>query len=166
MNPLRHKTGKYVAYAIALLAACIAGFAVHGLVRDLMYGDNGAIGETEDGYRVDREPILTRFPRLGPFEKCYWKADIIGKPGIGPTPYWMKGFVVLDSIEFEAFKAQYQWADVESGWEPSLDTAILGVQSFKWSYSQGFDDYIISTNYFARFYLDLENGIVFFDVEK
>lgn len=164
MNPLMRKAAKCVAAAVVLLAACIAGFALHD---PLMFGgSNAPIGETQDGYRVDREPLLTRFPRLGPFEKCYWKADIIGKPGIGPTPYWMKGFVFLDSVEFTTFKVRYQWADVESGWEPSLDTAILGVQSFRWSYSQGFNDYVRSVGYGGKFYLDLENGIVFFDVVR
>ncbi len=163
MNPLRHRAVRYVALAAALLAACIAGLALHD---PLMYGHNPPIGETQDGYRVDREPLLTRFPRLGPFEKCYWQADIVGKPGIGPTPYWMKGFVVLDRVEFAAFRTRYQWTDVESGWEPSLDTAILGVQSFRWSYSQAFDSYMHSASWVGRFYLDLENGIVFFDVEK
>ncbi len=163
MNLLRRGAARYVAAAVALLVACVAGFAL----RDaLMRGDSAAVGETQNGYRVDREPLLTRFPRLGPFEKCYWQADIIGKPGIGPTPYWMKGFVVLDSVEFEAFKTRFRWADVESGWRPSLDTAILGAQSFRWSYSREFDDYMHSASWVGRFYLDLENGIVFFDVAK
>lgn len=119
-----------------------------------------------DGYRVDKEPIIKRFEGLGNFSKCYWKADIIGKSNFGPTSYWMKGFVVLNNGDFKKFKEQYKWCDVEGGWGPSLDTKVLEVQDFKWVYNEEFNNFINSSGYIGEFYLDLVNGIVFFDIQK
>lgn len=131
-----------------------------------MNKDKKPIGETENGYRVDKSPIGERLPKLGTFDRCYWKADIIGKPGIGPTPYWMKGFVVLNNKEFMAFKEQYNWSETGKGWKPSLNTDILKMQSFDWSYSKAFEDYLISTRFVGKVYFDLKNGVVFFEIYK
>ena len=51
-------------------------------------------------------------------------------------------------------------------WSPSLDDAFLNVDSFDWTYSEDFNNYVMSSDYVGKFYLDLENGIIFFDVQK
>ncbi|OPX44460.1 hypothetical protein CLHUN_17590 [Ruminiclostridium hungatei] len=162
MNLIKRKSSRYILLIVAFLIIGVVGYTLYSMVADT----NSTIGKTENGYRVDKDPITSRFPNVGQFDKCYWKADTIGKSGVGPSSYWMKGFVVLKREDFEAFKTQYKWLDVESGWKPSLDTSILNIQSFKWSFSTEFDNYIKSASYVGKFYLDLENGIVFFDVQK
>ncbi len=162
MNFIKHKSSRYIVLIVALMIIGIAGYTVYSMVS----GGSNETGKTENGYRVDKEPITNRFSKLGQFDKCYWKADTVGKSSAGPSPYWMKGFVILHSEDFETFKSQYKWRDVESGWKPSLDAGILNIQPYKWSYSAEFDNYIKSANYVGKFYLDLENGIVFFDIQK
>ncbi|NJD04664.1 MAG: hypothetical protein FIA99_19165 [Ruminiclostridium sp.] len=166
MSLIRHKSSKYISVILAVLIIGIAGYVIYGLFSD----NNSTIGQSENGYRVDKEPIINRFPKLGNFEKCYWKADTIGKnsrlSAPAPSSYWMKGFVILNSKELDTFKSQYKWLDVENSWKPSLDADILKVQSLKWSYSEDFNNYIKSSSYVGKFYLDVENGIVFFDVQK
>ncbi len=156
------KTGRYVVVVIALMIIAITGYILYCMVAD----STSTIGKTENGYRVDKDPIASRFPKIGQFDKCYWKADTIGKSGVGPSSYSMKGFVVLKRESFETFRTQYKWLEAESGWKPSQDTDILNMQAFKWAHSAEFDNYIKSANYVGKFYLDLENGIVFFDVQK
>lgn len=163
MSLIKQKSSdKYVILIIVLLISGVLGYTVFSMIGK----DNSTIVKTENGYRVDKEPIKNRFPKLGQFEKCYWKADTVGESGIGPSAYWMKGFVLLNSKDFDAFKAKYKWSNVENGWTPSLDANILKIQSFKWSYSREFDNYIKSSSYVGKFYLDFQNGIVFFDVQK
>jgi hypothetical protein len=163
MDINKSKSSRYIILVVLLLVLGIVGYTLYYcMVADR----NSTIGKTENGYRVDKAPINNRFPKLGQFEKCYWKADTIGKSSVGPSSYWMKGFVVLNNEEYKAFKTQYKWIEVENGWKPSLNAGVLNIKSLKWSFSTEFDNYIKTSDYVGKFYLDLEKGIVFFDVQK
>lgn len=117
-------------------------------------------------WRTDTKPITSRFPKLGQFEQAYWQGDIIGRSDIGPTSYWMKGYVVLNKDNFEDLKKKYQWQNVDSNWKPSLDSSKLGKDSFEWAYSEEFNNDVKSDDFIGKFYLDLKQGTVFFDVER
>lgn len=123
-----------------------------------------------NNWRTEKQPIADRFSILGNFDKCYWKADTIGENSRlsvpGPTAYWMKGFVILSGEDFKNLKEKYKWDDVNVTWEPSLDTKILNIKTFKWTYSEEFNNINKSSGFVGKFYLDLQNGIVFFDVQK
>ncbi len=151
---------------IIVVAIAISGCAIYNLFKN----NNISLGEVENGYRVDIEPIKKRFPNLVDVEKVFWKADTIETPKRGsvpaPTSYWMKGFVVLKDKEVDTIKSKYKWLDMESSWKPSLDTEILKVKSLKWSYSEDFDSFIKSSDYVGNFYFNLSNGILFFDIER
>ncbi len=131
---------------------------------------SGQNWQTVNGFRIEKEPIINRFPLLNDFRKCYWKADIIGNNERitvpGPSSYWMKGFVFLYSKEIEKYKTQYKWTDCEENWKPSLDTEILNTEDLNWSYSEDFNNYIKYSNYVGEFYFDIKNGILFFDIQK
>jgi hypothetical protein len=125
--------------------------------------------QTSSGYRIDKEPIKNRFPKLGKFEKCYWKADIIGDKSSrvpGPTPYWMKGFVFISKESLEDFEKNFSWTPVKENWKPSLGTDILAIDTFEWLISDGFNEFIKPPSFFGNFYLDKVNGIIYFDIAK
>ncbi len=122
----------------------------------------------ENGYRIDKQPIINRFPKLGDIKKCYWKEDTSEQSGImiGPTSYWMEGFVFINQKKYDAFRKNYKWKNQRSDWEPQLDTDILGKKTFKWAFSEDFNNYMISNNYEGYFYLDLKNKIIYFDIQQ
>lgn len=126
-------------------------------------GENG-------GYRTDKQPIIDRFPLLGNFEKCYWKAEIITKnsrfSSPSPTSYRIKGFVILNAKDHETFKQKFVWESMEKGWKPSLDTDILKINSLVWSYSSDFNQFIKEPSFYGSFYIELDQGVIYFDVEK
>lgn len=161
------KKKKFIISIFIIIAIAISGCVIYNLLQK---NNTTSLGKVENGYRVDVEPIKKHFPNLGVVEKVFWKADTIGisKRGSVPAPssYWMKGFVVINGEEANKLKSKYKWEDMESSWKPSLDTEILKVKSLKWSYSEDFDNYIKSSDYVGKFYLDLKNGIVFFDVQR
>lgn len=144
--------------------------AVAIMLYSILDKGNGNMNTNKDEIRTDKEPISSRFPNLGEFNNCYWKADIIDENNRvsvpGPSSYWMKGFIVLNSKEVNSLKNVFKWSAVKSNWKPSLYTNILNLKTFKWSYSEDFNNYIMSASYVGKFYMDLENGIVFFDVQK
>lgn len=127
-------------------------------------------GETSTEFKTNKDSITGRFPKLGDFQKCYWKGGVIGEVGRyaapGPTPYWIKGFVVLNDADFQAYKKNYNWTAKESNWSPDLDTAVLGFDTFKWNYSEDFNRFIKPPSFFGKFYLDMEHGVIYFDVTK
>ena len=149
--------------ALVLIPSCLMVYSV------LNKGTN-EVEENGNMWRTEKQPIIDRFPGIGGFDKCYWKADVTTKDSRlsapGPTSYWMKGFVVLDSKEFNNLKQRFKWEAVKSGWTPSLDTSILKVQSLHWFYSREFNDYVKKQSFLGDFYLDFENGVIFFDVQK
>lgn len=132
---------------------------------------NSNIKTNSNEFKEDIKAITGRFPNLGNIEKCYWKADIIGENSRNSTPspssYWMKGFVVLDSNDSKTFKEMYEWNSLNDTWVPELKTKILNLkETSKWSYSEGFNSYIKSANYVGKFYMDFNNNLIYFDVER
>ncbi|MCL6592120.1 MAG: hypothetical protein K6U80_19505 [Firmicutes bacterium] len=123
---------------------------------------------TTNGYQTDIEPIRNRFPKLCGIKQVFWKAGLISKTNNvpGPSSYWMKGFIVLNKEEYVKLAREYKWTMVESSWKPDLNSTILGKNIYRWSFSNDFNEYIKPSSFFGKFYLDLENGIIFFNVEK
>lgn len=117
---IKRKSIRYFVIIAAIVIVGIIGYIAYNISQN----DGNTIGKSGNGYRIDREPIYSRFPKLGNFEKCYWKSDIIGQNSRvsvpGPTSYWMKGFVILNNKELETFKTEYKWMQIEGNWKPSL----------------------------------------------
>ena len=117
-------------------------------------------------YRSDTEPIKKRFPELGNFKKCYWKANTIGRTNFGPVSYWMKGFVCLEEEKFEEIKNEDLWENKESNWNPEIGTEILNFSEYEWLKSDTFSSKISGSEFIGKFYLDVKNKIIYFDVES
>jgi hypothetical protein len=127
--------------------------------------------QADNDFRIDKEPILNRFPKIGDIQSCYWKADIkrsnsrITAPA--PSSYWMKGFVYLNEKEAERLKNQLNWSSVEKDWSPTLkNESILNLSSLEWYYSEDYNNYIKPSTFIGKFYINFENSLIYFDVEK
>lgn len=149
---------------VALIIVIVVTFEV-------ISNSNSNIKTNSNEFKDDIKAITDRFPNLGNIEKCYWKADIIGENSRdsmpSPSSYWMKGFVVLNSNNAKTFKEIYDWTSLDNIWKPELDTKILDLkETSKWFYSEGFNSYIKSANYVGKFYMNFNNNLIYFEVER
>lgn len=117
-------------------------------------------------YRTDEQPIIDRFPSLPTFQDCYWKANATGRTDIGPTNYWMKGFIILNKTSYEQILNEYTWESVSLEFSKGIDPTITNYEDFNWCYNKDFESRVKTTSFVGNFYLDTKNGILFFSVEN
>ena len=123
-----------------------------------------ALEKTE--YREDIEPISNRFPLIVGIESCFWKADSIGSFGIGPSSYWMKGFLVLSDGAGTELTNLYEWEDAEIVFPVGMNPDITGLTNFQWSYSREFSDDVKGSSFVGDFFFDVKMGVIYFDLES
>ena len=127
-------------------------------------------GNQSIAIKTDKETIIKRFPNIGNFQKCYWKADTISK-GLsvlvpGPSGYWMKGFIEVDKEQIKSFIDKYIM--VESDSAPQLDFVPedFDIKESRWYYSDNFNEYIKPPGFLGEVYIDGVNQVIYFDVRK
>ena len=114
-------------------------------------------------YRTDTEPIENRFSYLkGDIDRVYWKAGTIGNSSIGPTSYFMTGFITVD----KKFENEYKFNSVDISFPVGIDPAITGFASFKWGENDEFKKQILGNRFIGDVLYDLENGIIYINVEN
>ncbi|WP_409342721.1 hypothetical protein [Paenibacillus sp. MBLB4367] len=153
---------KMVLY-IAILSMAVITTMIYFYISN----DHARDGDLKESIiRTDIDPIKTRFPRLGDFEKCLWQTHLIGgNRSIGPSSYRLVGYVVLKDEEFSKFVTQFNWEQADKV-NTILSQEALGLTTKNWSYSKTFNDYVKSASFVGDFYLDLENKLIYFDVQK
>jgi hypothetical protein len=153
---------KIIIISCIFVILLVTGIAVRNYTTTKRYDD----GE----WRTDKEPILNRFPQIGDFNKCYWKADLVNKNNRitipAPTSYWMKGFVYFNETSIETIKTQYNWYRADKDWKPSFDEPILNTNTPEWYFSEEYNNYILTSNYYGKIYINFENNLLFFEVEE
>ncbi|WP_169744538.1 hypothetical protein [Paenibacillus stellifer] len=82
----------------------------------------------------------------------------------GPSSYWMKGFVYLEPGVAEKFKDSYAWRDVTLN--PSMQLDTDEGKEHSWAFNEEFNEYVKSSDYIGKFYFDVRNELVYFEVEK
>ena len=118
-------------------------------------------------YRTDAQPIIDRFPSLPAFQSCYWKADTIGRTeSIGPTNYWMEGFIVLEKDSYTQLLNAYSWKPVSMKFPPGIDPAATGFEAFSWCYNKEFDAKVRTAAFVGDFCFDTTHGILYFSLEN
>jgi hypothetical protein len=117
-------------------------------------------------YRTDSQPLIDRFGEIISIESCFWKADVFSKRGIGPSSYWMKGFIVTNQSTLDQIKSQYKFEPISLSFEKGLEPTITGINDFNWYYSKEFSSSITKTKFIGDFYLDIKNGVIYFDLEN
>ena len=152
---------------LSVVIVILATITVEFIVK---FRNNNNLRQDEQEYRINKDPILNRFPRLDDFKKCYWKAGVISnnekQKAIGPTPYWIKGFIILYQSSFTNVARNYKWGHVGNSWSPSLSVEILGIKEFDWTYSDDYNNYVKPPNFYGKFFLDQQNGILYFEIER
>lgn len=117
-------------------------------------------------YRTERSPIENRFPEIPDFIECYWKADTIGKTNFGPTSYWMRGFVLLDDNALQKILSSYVWSAKSIAFPEGITPDITGKTDFDWHINTEFQRSVLQQRFVGCVYLDIINGILYFDVEN
>ena len=117
-------------------------------------------------YRTDRLPIETRFQQLADFEKCFWKTGVIGSTDLGPTNYWIKGFLVFDKECFAELLLEYELYSTEVDFPSGISPLITGDRIFVWKESREFTHNIFQQSFAGKAYIDVDNRIVYIDVEN
>ena len=126
--------------------------------------------KSKDEYRTDLEPIINRFSTFSNIQSCYWKTSVDDdNNGVIPTPdYWMMGFIILNSEQFELFKTEYEWSFPQmnfSEYGREMDPNIVECKNEKkWGYNKDFNDLVIPKKFSGHVFLDINNGIVFFEI--
>lgn len=121
---------------------------------------------TEIEYRTDIEPLIKRFGENLDIEQCYWKADVFGGFGIGPTSYWMKGYMRIDEDNAQMLLKKYKFEEVDLTFEEGISATVTGYKDFKWMYNEQFSNEILGVSFIGCLYLDHINNLVYFDVES
>ena len=120
---------------------------------------------TKMEYRTDAEPIVSRFGEVIEIESCFWKADVFGKSRLGPSEYWMKGFIMLSEKSFETIKSQYELSEVDLKFEEGMESSVTGFEEFQWCHNRELTESIVGAEFMGDFYIDVKNGILYFDLE-
>ena len=110
--------------------------------------------------------VSSRFPMLeNHIEKTYWKGDVLSKKGIGPSVYWMKGFIEVDEMYTEQLRNSYEWIEAEIHFKKGFDQDVLEYDEYNWCTSREFSKAIL-IGFIGGFYFDTINGVIYFDVEN
>ena len=135
---------------ICILSVFLTGFGCE------LKNDNEKLNYKDIEYRTDTEPIENRFSYLkGNIDKAYWKTGIIGNSKIGPTSYFITGFITLTDKKFEK---EYKFNSVDISFPVGIDPAITGFASFKWGENDEFKKQILGNRFIGDVLYDLENG--------
>jgi hypothetical protein len=146
----------------------VGGILVLGLVSFIVF--QTLFQENHDAekmnYNTMKEPIESRFHNLPNFRECYWKADTIGNTNLGPTNYWLRGFICLDEKAFQDILSNYEWSIVSIVFPKGIEPVITGRSNFSWHFNKDFQITILRQNFVGSIFLDTTNGIIYFDVEN
>jgi len=122
-------------------------------------------------YRTDIAPLQERFTNLGNIQSAYWKSGAYNGASffgnlIGPTDYWLKGFILLSDTDYDIIQSEYNWDETEITFDDGINPSITGFDSYKWYSSEDINEQLIYYTYhlMGEFYLDKRNKILYFDV--
>lgn len=134
------------------------------IVKQTFFNTDESVEQME--YRTDSQPIRDRLPLLPEFTECYWKAETIGSSNFGPSNYWMKGFVVLENAELRQLLANYDREPSAVEFPRGIDPSVTGRTGFEWHSNTAFTEKLIYPKFVGTIYLDIENGVLYFDLEN
>ncbi|MGC5326551.1 hypothetical protein [Brevibacillus sp. SYSU BS000544] len=55
---------------------------------------------------------------------------------------------------------------MDTNWAPKMDLSFLDKADYSWAYSEDFNNYIKPASFVGNFYLDMESGVLYFEVER
>lgn len=118
--------------------------------------------------RTDRQPLDDRLPALAGFEACYWQGGAYSSPSrfsVGPTDYWIRGFMVLSEDQCQRFVKAYMWQNANPVFPEGLDPTITHRDSFSWKADMTFTETILNeSGCLGQLYFDAAGRVLFFNL--
>lgn len=90
----------------------------------------------------------------------------MGRDSIGPTPYWMKGFIIINNDTLEKIENEYDLAETKINFDEDVNPEVTGFNSFNWCYNGELSRKIKGAGFIGEFYIDTNNGVLYFDLES
>jgi hypothetical protein len=157
---------EFIALKPILFGAIIIVIVVAVILGVKYTGNSSEQNLSNMEYRNDGQPIQDRFKAIPEFQSCYWKASTIGRTDFGPTNYWMQGFIILEKTAFSKLLDEYSWEAVDIEFPKGIDPKVTNFDGFNWCYNEEFDWKVKTLSFVGNFYLDTNNGILYFSVEN
>jgi hypothetical protein len=117
-------------------------------------------------YRTDIAPIQSRFEYIKSINSVFWKGDIIGDATFGPTSYFIKAFITIDSDEATSLMRKYEFSPFELDFEPGISPEVTGYTQFAWTKNEEFTKDMLSYKFIGEVYFDSINGVIYLNVEN
>lgn len=129
--------------------------------------DKDRLSFTSQEYHTNLEPLQNWFPALGAIEQAHWKRSVFGRglaSCIGPTCYRLTGFAVCDAGErlWNRKYSEVSGTDFPDG----IDPEITGFTEFQWRKYPDFTEEMLGNHYIGLVLIDIQKGLVYFDVEN
>jgi hypothetical protein len=151
---------KNILIGIGILLLVIATI----IASQTIFKDNKDVENMD--YKTERIPIENRFPDIPNFVECYWKSDTIGKANFGPTNYWMRGFIILEEGALQKISSEYEWSATNIDFPVGIAPNVTGKTDFSWHFNKDFQLLVLRQKFIGYIFLDITNGIIYFDVEN
>jgi len=149
----------------ALFLFLFLGMLIHNAIYGKRFDAMNDITTME--YRVDIEPLQRRFPYyFNNSQEIFWKTGRYngGYLPPGPTDVWFKGFILLDTADFDVLKLESSWTRIELVFEEGMDPSVTGFDGFEWHSSEEMRRALRREyHYQGNFYLDKINRVLYFD---
>ena len=156
---------KKMLYVFFVIAAIILLYII--LIFKILYVESQSPSDLPKiEYRTDTEPLIKRFGENLDIGQCYWKVGVFGGFAVGPTSYWMKGFMMIDEDNAQCLLEKYKFENVDLNFEEGIQPEVTGCSEFEWMYNEQFSNEILGVNYMGEVYLDCTNSILYFDAER
>ena len=117
-------------------------------------------------WRDDLGPITKRFPMLKGVSSAKWKGGTFNDSifsALGPSAYWMKGYVFWENSEFENSLVVINWDDIELDVESGLPLAE-DLNNANWQFSRSLNQKLVGNEFVGKFYFLPDKKILYFDV--
>jgi hypothetical protein len=117
-------------------------------------------------WKTDVEPLTEEVININNIDKVYWKGDFIVSRTLGPNSYFVKGFLVISNEESLRISKKYDFWETNVSFPKGMNPNVTKCKTFKWTTKSDFSIENICLGWLETLYLDKNNGVIFFDIER
>lgn len=118
-------------------------------------------------YEKNIESVSNIFKDLNSIDKVYFKSTQVGATsGIGPSTFKNAGFICISEDEMNSLRSKFSFEDAEPSFPSGISADITGKDRFHWQSNNDFSRELLKGNYIGDVYIDIQNNIIFFDIEN
>lgn len=126
------------------------------------------VGYEDKEYSNNIESIEYYFYEIKNIEKVYFKSKLLGDydhdRSIGPSSSQVAGFICISEDEKELLMNEYEFEKKEPVFPAGISPDVTGYDKFDWRWNYEFERKIEKGNLAGDMFLDINNGVIFFDV--